>query len=90
MTKKRWSPKIKYGIGKCPICFRLKQLVSDHDHTTGYNRGGICYRCNSGLGMFGDNPASLIRAARYLKYHKQLNVDLTIEEHTLPSMRVVN
>lgn len=43
-----------------------KLLVVDHDHKTGDVRGLLCHHCNSGIGMFRDNPQSLTRAIEYL------------------------
>lgn len=63
--------------GKCAICkvappggvFRENEkatLCVDHDHATGEVRGLLCGQCNTGLGMFRDNPANLQRAIEYL------------------------
>jgi hypothetical protein len=82
----RYEPKVKYGTGECVICHRTAKLVSDHDHATGYNRDGICGHCNTGLGMFRDDPEVMRRAARYVERHTKLNDELTIEKHVKPSM----
>ena len=39
----------------------------DHDHKTGIIRGVLCKSCNTGLGLFKDNPEILREAARYLE-----------------------
>lgn len=48
---------------------RVKQLSVDHDHKTGAIRALLCFRCNTILGRVHDNPATLIKAAAYLKKH---------------------
>jgi hypothetical protein len=56
---------------KCEICNgeerRHKHLVVDHNHDTGEVRGLLCSTCNSGLGLFKDNPDVLASAIIYLK-----------------------
>lgn len=46
---------------------RVRILNKDHDHSTGQWRGLLCSRCNTGLGVFRDNPAILRAAAEYLE-----------------------
>lgn len=52
--------------GLCAICRKARRLAVDHCHDTGEVRGLICHKCNSGLGMFQDNPGALMAAAQYL------------------------
>lgn len=59
---------------KCYICDTSnnssgKRLFVDHCHVTGNIRKLLCQQCNSGLGMFKDNPELLIKAADYIKEH---------------------
>ena len=52
----------------CPICMRpTKRFCVDHDHETGKVRGLLCYRCNTGLGLFYDNLDVVKRAVGYLE-----------------------
>lgn len=61
--------------GGCAICGRPgtpeSPLVIDHDHAMGPRRsavrGMLCNRCNGGLGLFFDDPETLLRAVEYLK-----------------------
>jgi Recombination endonuclease VII len=46
-----------------------KSLCLDHDHVTGQFRGWLCHRCNAGIGLLGDNIASLRSAVAYLEKH---------------------
>lgn len=58
--------------GKCAICSierSGKNHALDHDHKTGKLRGILCNNCNTGLGMFGDDPVRLRAAAEYLERH---------------------
>lgn len=56
---------------KCPICDLADvALVDDHDHRTGFRRGLLCRRCNSGLGFFLDSTKLLRAAIRYLRFHR--------------------
>lgn len=72
--------KSRYGLSKeeynlllsryksCAICncnFKCTPHI-DHDHVTNGIRGLLCPNCNKGLGLFRDNPAVLINAAKYL------------------------
>lgn len=66
--------------GVCDICKKeeakiLKgtacRLSVDHCHKTGEIRGLLCARCNTGLGMFGDNVDVLLSAIEYI--YKNLN-----------------
>lgn len=58
--------------GGCAICGataagRWGTLHVDHDHTTGALRGILCHRCNTALGLFGEDPGLMDRAADYLE-----------------------
>lgn len=56
--------------GRCLICGRPPRKGSslhvDHDHETGEVRGLLCFRCNGGLGQFGEDIDRLALAVDYL------------------------
>jgi hypothetical protein len=74
--------KKKYGItlderdaiiasqgGKCALCPDdpgPRGLFIDHNHKTKKVRGALCHRCNTGIGMFRDNPELLAKAIEYI------------------------
>ena len=58
--------------GCCAICGKHqteeeKRLSVDHCHETGAVRGLLCRKCNTGLGVFRDDPALLTIAIAYLQ-----------------------
>ncbi len=57
--------------GRCAICDTPfdDDLVPhvDHCHETGRVRGLLCIRCNTGIGLLGDNEDRLAEAIRYLR-----------------------
>jgi hypothetical protein len=73
VTKRDWEGLLSKQDGRCAICgCELKPGYSTHtDHVVidgrPIIRGILCRGCNMGLGMFGENPATLERAAEYLR-----------------------
>lgn len=64
--------------GRCGICGctdsgrkGADRFAIDHSHETGAVRGLLCSRCNQALGLFGDNPDVLRKAAEYLERHNE-------------------
>lgn len=54
------------GYTECAICGSTQRLCIDHCHASLKIRGLLCSKCNTGLGMFRDNPIFLKRAADYI------------------------
>lgn len=80
LAGRKYELKKKYGLsyaeyeemvlaqdGKCALCDESKQLVVDHCHDTKKIRKLLCRMCNTGLGMFKDNPEILKKAAKYVE-----------------------
>lgn len=58
--------------GVCAVCREVMAKVCvDHDHETGAVRGLLCNGCNSGLGMFRDDTATMLRAVEYLNASRE-------------------
>lgn len=73
ITQKQYTEILKNQDNCCAICKRKDTGVKnqkwfhiDHEHTRLRVRGVLCKDCNTGLGMFQDNPELLITAAKYL------------------------
>lgn len=43
----------------------------DHNHSTGAVRGIVCKKCNSIVGLCGENPVTLARIAQYIRRHDE-------------------
>lgn len=62
--------------GRCDICGgtrpggRFNNWHIDHDHLTGLVRGVLCAHCNTAIGLLGDDPSRIRRAAAYLESHQ--------------------
>lgn len=73
ITLEQYYSMLKAQNNCCAICAakkpggRTKLFFIDHCHTTGKVRGLLCMRCNTGLGLFLDNPKFLSSAINYLK-----------------------
>ena len=65
--QKRWDR--QHGLCAVEGCGRPIRDI-DHDHETGKTRDLLCSFCNTGLGLFKDDPALLRSAAKYLEKHK--------------------
>jgi hypothetical protein len=73
ITVEQWAAALELQCDACAVCGSAdwpgkdQRPHADHDHVTGAFRGILCSNCNSGLGMFGDDPARLRAAAGYLE-----------------------
>lgn len=71
ITRQEYEALLSLQNGRCAICGGEQNsgktyLSVDHNHDTGRIRGLLCVTCNSGLGMFRDDPVLLASAIQYL------------------------
>ena len=69
MTVEEYEAALSNGCSVCGATQDETRLVMDHDHTSGLVRAALCSPCNTGLGMFADDPKRLRAAADYLQSH---------------------
>lgn len=74
ITPQEWDAMFESQGRACAICKvdepgkgSKGQWNTDHNHLTGKVRGILCWPCNTAIGKFKDNPATLRRAADYLE-----------------------
>jgi hypothetical protein len=72
ITEEQYDALLAEQGGVCVICGEAETtkngfLYVDHCHATGRIRGLLCGLCNTGLGMFRDNPDLLRLAITYLE-----------------------
>jgi hypothetical protein len=57
--------------GVCAICGEPpvvgRRLSVDHEHDSDQVRGLLCQKCNAAIGMLGDDPEVIERAAQYIR-----------------------
>jgi hypothetical protein len=75
ITPEQYSAMLESQGGVCAICVGAHvggrsdalRFTVDHCHSTGAVRGLLCMKCNTGIGMLGDDPARLRAALAYLE-----------------------
>lgn len=63
----------EYGCAICGVHndSLKRNLAVDHNHDTGQIRGLLCHGCNTGIGLFKENPEMLRRSIDYLAFHNK-------------------
>lgn len=75
ITAEQYNEMVENQASRCALCCKDDELVVDHCHAEGHVRRLLCRNCNTGLGMFKDNPHVMERAAQYvLKGRKNMRV----------------
>jgi hypothetical protein len=83
ISSEEYNKKIKKQKNRCALCGKkethkdhrsgkTRVLSVDHDHKTDTLRDLLCGNCNRGLGLFFDSIKLLLKAAQYLKRHKEI------------------
>lgn len=74
ISQKEYNKLLKEQNNVCVLCGRSEELdrnfAIDHCHNSGKIRGLLCFKCNTGLGSFGDSIELLLKAVEYLKKHQ--------------------
>lgn len=72
VTKDQYESMMVAQDGKCAICEdeQWLDLRVDHCHDSKRVRGLLCSTCNTGLGLFRDDPQALRNAAGYIETRK--------------------
>lgn len=80
ITKSQYREMHRRQNGLCAICRRPERternelLTVDHDHVTEHVRELLCSQCNRAIGLFGDDPAVIRRAAEYVQRNRQIRL----------------
>jgi len=72
LTLEEYNALLDAQEGLCAICKEPqanRPLVIDHNHITNRVRALLCIGCNSGIGCFKEDPATLFKAIAYLQTH---------------------
>jgi hypothetical protein len=67
MTVQEYTRTLRDACQLCGYPPGQRGLHQDHDHKTGKLRDRLCSPCNTGLGMFKEDPELLRKAAEYLE-----------------------
>ena len=77
LTHAQYDGMLEAQGGVCGLCGKVEthrgrngevsRLAVDHDHVTGSVRALLCHSCNTGIGLFLDDPALLRLAADYIE-----------------------
>ena len=86
-TDGQYRAKLSEQEGCCAICevdacSTGRAFAADHCHDTGKPRGILCNKCNTGIGMLGDNLEGIMRAVRYLQKY-ETTVEIISEDTKL-------
>lgn len=95
-TERGWSIELRLATyksqgGQCAVCkkpcpesvppgYRGKVICGDHDHANGQPRALLCLKCNSALGMAGDDPDRLLSLALYVTGWRARHAGATPEQ----------
>lgn len=86
VSREEYAELVSDQNGVCALCGRASEeraLAVDHDHASGVVRGLLCAPCNTGLGVFRDDPRLLRRAIGYLEAYRRGHDAPLVEQRVL-------
>lgn len=74
LTEAEYEAMFLAQAGVCAICQQASSetLAVDHNHKTGAVRALLCSKCNTALGLLGEDADRLMAAATYLLQHEDV------------------
>lgn len=80
ISRDEYEARLMRQGGACAVCGKHQRalkhrLAVDHCHASMRVRGLLCHRCNTALGLLGDDPAVVRKAAKYLTKHQRSEGD---------------
>ena len=74
-TSELFEKRLKEQDNKCAICKTSDpgetNWHADHCHDTGQQRGILCKKCNTGIGMLNDSIELVESALKYLNHYRE-------------------
>lgn len=94
LTIEQFEMMVDQQDGRCFLCHGERtgpgdRLHVDHDHENGKTRALLCSKCNTALGLLGDDPNLIAMAAKYVTMGRWETPLVLTKERLQQAMRTV-